>query len=61
MHTDPGVELGVGRGHHRCHGAAGGESGDIDPGGVDLVVGHDLTGDAGDDRRLAGPSLLVGG
>jgi hypothetical protein len=25
------------------------------------VVGHDLTGDAGDDRRLAGPSLLVGG
>ena len=61
MHSDPGVELRVGRGHHRRHGAAGGESGDIDPGGVDLVVGHDLTGDAGDDRRLARACPLVGG
>ena len=61
MHTDPRIELGIGRGHHRGHGAAGGESGDVNTRGVDRVVGHDLTGDAGDDRRLAGPSLLVGG
>ena len=61
MHSDPGVELRVGRGHHRRHGAASGESGDIHPGRVDLVVGHDLAGDAGDDRRLARACLLVGG
>ena len=52
MHSDRGIKVWVGRGHHRCHRAAGGESGDIEPVGVDLVVGNDLTGDAGDDRRL---------
>ena len=61
MHADTGVELRVGRGHHRCHGTACGESGDIHPAGFDLVVGHDLTGDACDDRGLARAGPLVGG
>ena len=60
VHPGPGVELGVGGGHDRGHRAAGGEPGDVDPVGVDGVVGHDLPGDAGDDRRLAGAGLLVG-
>src|SRR2546423_14868628 len=61
MHSDPGVELGVGSGHDCCHGAAGGEPGDVHPSRVDRVVGHDLAGDTGDDRWLAGVGLLVGG
>ena len=61
MHSDTGVKLRIGRGHHRRHGAARGESGDIHLGRVDLVVGHDLAGDTGDDRRLARACLLVGG
>ena len=60
MHSDPGVELRVGRGHHRRHGAASGESGDIHPGGIDLVVGHNPAGDSGDDGRLPRACLLVG-
>src|SRR4029453_16787087 len=60
VHTDGGVEVGIGRGHHRGHGSAGGEAGDVDAYRVDGVVAGDLTGDAGEEGRLPPVPALVG-
>ena len=39
MYSDRGIEVRIGRGHHRCHRAACRESCDIHAGWVDCVVG----------------------
>ena len=59
MHADRGVEIGIGRCHDRGGRPTGGEPGDIDPLRVDRVLGHDLAGDARDQRGLAAVALLV--
>ena len=60
VHPDRGVQVGVGRGHHRGHRAPGGEPGDEHARGVDAEVLHHAAGDARDDRRLTGARVLVG-
>ena len=59
VHAHRGIEVRVGRSHDRSHRAAGGQPGDVDAGRVDGQVAHDLSGDAGDDRRLARAGALV--
>ena len=59
MHADRGVEIRIGRCHDRGGRPTGGEPGDIDPLRVDRVLGHDLAGDARDQRGLAAVALLV--
>ena len=61
MHADGGVQVGVGRPHDGGGRPAGREPGDVDARRVDRVVGHDLAGDARDQRRLALVALLVAG
>jgi len=56
-----GVQVRVGPSHDCGHGTARGESSDVDPRLIDGVVVHDLTSDAGENRRLARATLLVAG
>ncbi len=59
MHPDRRVEIRIGRTHDRRRGAAGRQTGDVDPSLVDRELAHDLPGDPGDQRRLALAALLV--
>ena len=56
-----GVQVRVSRGHDCRHGTARGEPSDVDPRLIDGVLAHDLTGDASENRRLTGVTLLVAG
>ena len=60
MHAGRGIQVGIGRCHDGGHRTAGGEPGDVHAGRIDRKLLRDLTGDAGDDRRLAGTGALVG-
>ena len=59
MHAGGDVQVGVSRGHHRGHGAPGGETGHVDPAGIDGAGTPDLAGDPGDEGRLAGTGELI--
>ena len=59
--ADGGVQIGVDRGHHRGHRASGGKTGHVHPVGIYAVAVHDLGGDPGDQRRLAGVAPLMTG
>ena len=60
MDPDRGIEVGVGVTHDRRRSGARGQARDEHPRRIDRVLRHDLTGDAGDQRRLTGVSRLVG-
>lgn len=59
MHADGSVEIRIGRPQDGGGRTAGRQSGDVHPGGVDRELGHDLAGDAGDQRKLAPIPLLA--
>ena len=59
--ADGGVQIGVDRGHHRGHRAPGGKPRHIHPFGIYVMALHDLGGDPGDERRLAGVAPLMTG
>jgi hypothetical protein len=54
-------DIRIGRGHDRCHGSAGRQPGDIDPGAIDhhVVACRDRLDDTHDGRGLAPPANLV--
>src|SRR5215216_5323453 len=59
VHTDSGVEVRGRRPDASGHRSPGGYTGDINPIRGDLVLGDDLLGSTGDDRRFsAAPSLI---
>ena len=59
VHADRGVEIGMGGCHDGGSRPAAEEPRNIDPLRVDRVLGHDLSGDARDQRGLAAVALLV--
>src|SRR5205807_6136157 len=61
MYADRGIQVGIGRAHDRGHGPAGRHPRDVDALRINLVGGHHLLGDAGDQRRLALAAALVSG
>src|SRR5918998_123711 len=61
MDTDRGVVVGVSRAHDRVYCPASGHPGYVHLVGGNMVLADDLAGDAGDERRLSAPALLLGG
>ena len=61
MHTHRGVEVRIGVAHNRSRGPAGGQARDVNSRRIDGEIVHDLTRDAGDQRRFAAVAPLVGG
>src|SRR5262249_49913076 len=61
MNADRGVEIWIGRAHHRRHGTSGGETGNEHAGRINIVIGDDFARDPGNDGRLTAPAHLVVG
>jgi hypothetical protein len=52
MDAHRGVQVGVGRAQDHAHGRARRQPGDEDPARIDVIGGHDLAGEAGQERGL---------
>ena len=59
--ADGGEEVGVGSSQDGGHGPAGGQAGDVEAVGVEVVFGRDLARDAREDGWFAAVAVLVGG
>ena len=60
MHAHRREEIGIGRGGDDCRGAAGGQPRNVDARRVSRMIAQDRSGYSGNQRRLAGPTDLVG-
>ena len=60
MHARRREQVGIGRGGNDCRGAAGGQPRNVDARRVSRMIAQDRSGYSGNQRRLAGPTDLVG-
>ena len=60
MHARRREQIGIGRGGDDCRGAAGGQPRNVDARRVSRMIAQDRSGYSGNQRRLAGPTDLVG-